>query len=332
MADLVSDLLEVADISVAYPRSPGSETLALDRVSINIAPAEAVGILGESGAGKTTLGRAVSGLLPARARVAGSMTLRRPRMAPLREADWHRVHGSGIGVILDDPLAALHPSMSVGAQLIEVLRIHSKGAGSSRRERARELLREVGLRAGETLEAFPHQLSGGQRQRAMIALVLACRPALLVADEPAAGLDAQTRLMILALLDQLRRKHRMALLVISHDLLVLSSLAERLLVLYSGRVVETGATADILENPLHPYTRALLRCQPRTVRDPSRPPAPLPTISEPSERRPAGSAPGCRFAPCCPDRVASCTRSDPPQRTPERSRNVWCYMDIDRKN
>lgn len=247
-------LLAVEELSVSY-RTPEGPVPALAELSLYLARGEAVGVLGESGSGKSTLLRAIPGLLPAAATVAGEVRLDGAAIGGWGERRLRRLRGATIGSIQQDPGTALHPLRRIGAQVADVLRAHGRD-GSRATVAAR--LAECGLGEPELAAAYPHELSGGQRQRAVVAQAIACRPALLLADEPTASLDGVAALELLGLLDELQRRHGLALLLVSHDPDVLAVACERLLVVHRGRLVEAGPTREVLRAPLHPRTAELL--------------------------------------------------------------------------
>ncbi|MEE8522576.1 MAG: ABC transporter ATP-binding protein [Thermoanaerobaculia bacterium] len=320
-------LLEVRDLSVRYSdRKPA--VLALDRLSFEVAEGEAVGLLGESGCGKTSLALAIAGLLPPGGEIAGGAVRFRGRLLnTLGEDQLRRLRGAEIGFVFQQPSLALHPMKRARDQVAEVLRAHRGGTLGRWRPKADALLAEVGLTedgfAKDRLaEAYPHQLSGGQRQRVVIAQALACRPALVLADEPTAALDATARNDVLALLRRLARQSRLASLTISHDPQVLAQAADRVLVMYGGRLVEEGPCERVLGDPRHPYTEALLACLPPLPGDGGRRSRKLPVV--PGEAPPSADAvPGCCFAPRCAYRFERC--DEEPGMYVDRDRRVWCF-------
>ena len=255
-------LLDLRDLTVRYA-GDDEAIVAVDGVSFRIAPGETVGVLGESGSGKTSLARAIPGLLPPEGEITAGDVLFRGRSLPgLAEKELRRLRGREVGLVFQEPDQALHPTRRIGAQIAEVLRAHGLGNRRSRRLAAAERLVEVGLDPEEHADAFPHELSGGQRQRVVIAQALACRPALVLADEPTAALDAAIERQILHLLARLVDELGAALLLISHDPRVHAAVADRLRVMHAGRVVEEGRAAELLKRPRHPVTAELLRSVP----------------------------------------------------------------------
>jgi ABC-type glutathione transport system ATPase component len=259
----MQSLLQVRDLSVSYVSTDHKLTDALNGVNFEIARGEAVGLLGESGCGKTTLGLTLLGLLPGNGCVkTGSIKFREIDLLGLQESQLQRVRGDWISMVYQEPGMSLNPVLRVVDQIAEVLRAHGSLSRTRAKEDARALLGQVGLAPTTGIgEAYPHQLSGGQRQRVVIAQAIACRPALIIADEPTTALDAVTQSAILTLLKSLQTELRMALLLITHDPAVLEQVVDRILVMYAGRVVEVGSTGDVLQRPLHPYAQRLLRAR-----------------------------------------------------------------------
>ena len=316
-------LLEVRDLSVRYPG-----VVALDRLNLEVAAGEVLGVLGESGCGKSTLATAVLGLLPSGGEVVeGSVRFRGRELVGLAERELRRVRGAQISLVFQEPTLALHPTRRVGEQVVEVIRAHwprDRGRWSKKlaRQSAEELLREVGFRGEDGVyHTYPHQLSGGQRQRVVLAQALACRPALVMADEPTASLDSTIQKQVLELLGTLRQRFEVAFLFISHDPLVLAEVADRILVMYAGRRVEEGPASEVLRAPLHPYTRGLLESLPQPLERGELPalPGTSPVVRE---RRP-----GCLFEPRCPLRLERCRNQDPQEAAREPGHKVWCFND-----
>ncbi len=251
-------MLEVRGLRVRY-RTPTGEVTAVAGVDFDIHPGEGVGLLGESGCGKTSLSLAVAGLLPASAVTSGGVHWRGRRLDTLPAAARRRFRGAEVGLVFQHPDRSLDPLQRVGGQIAQILRAHHRARGRQAQQQARQMLAEVGFAdPAATARAYPHQLSGGQRQRVAIAQALVCRPALVIADEPTAGLDSVSRAHLLRLLLRLRQERRTALLVISHDPLVLAATSDRLLVMQEGRLIERGAASEVLHHPRQPQTRRLL--------------------------------------------------------------------------
>lgn len=318
-------LLHVRDLTVCYGSDDRRPIVAVDGLSLDIAAGEAVGLLGESGCGKTTLGLTLLGLLPGAGYVrSGSVNFMEIDLLSLRERHLQRIRGAWISIVYQEPGMALNPVLRVGDQIGEVLRAHSRLSLSRAREEANVLLTQVGFAANSGIsEAYPHQLSGGQKQRVVIAQAIACRPALIIADEPTTALDAVTQTEILTLLKTLQTKLQMALLFISHDPGALERVVDRILVMYAGRLVEEGPTYDVLLEPLHPYTRGLLRAWPGTTGAQKHRQL-LPVI--PGEPPDLAHLPvGCVFEPRCPEGRSSCRTRIPEDSQPEAFRRVACF-------
>ncbi len=254
-------LLEICQLSVSYSTRHGEVTHALKQVSLELCGCEILGIVGESGCGKTTLARALLGMLSANATCeAGIILFRAKNLLSLPERELRHIRGRQIALIPQEPALALNPVIPVGTQIEEVLRAHLPLSSRQRRDRVLELLGELGFhRSSEVYGAYPHQLSGGQRQRIVIAQAVACRPALVIADEPTSKLDTELRSEMVRLLAGMRASHGTALIVISHDLTVMASIADRVAFMHSGSIVEVGGCDEVFRRPRHPYTHALLR-------------------------------------------------------------------------
>jgi len=294
-------LLELRDVSVAFTASGGDLT-AVDRISLTIAPGEVMALVGESGCGKSVTSLAVMGLLPRPgARVtSGVIQLRSDDgtqldLARISDRRMREIRGDKIAMIFQEPMTSLNPLETIGNQVAEALVTHRDVDWPAGRRAAAELLARVGLSDPEKkLEAFPHELSGGMRQRVMIAMALACRPQLLIADEPTTALDVTVQAQILDLIRALRRDFGMAVLFITHDLGVVAEIADRVSVMYAGQIVESGTVRDVLRRPRHPYTRALLDSLPRVDRRGGKLPT-IPGIVPDLRHIPLG----CRFHPRC---------------------------------
>jgi oligopeptide/dipeptide ABC transporter ATP-binding protein len=285
-------VLSIDNLSVSLPRLTGDIPI-LEKLNLRINAGEMLALVGESGSGKTIAALSIMGLLPRGAQVTGSIRVARQDLTTLNEAAMRKMRGREIGMVFQNPLAALNPSRTVASQIGEAWRVHNGGSGKAARARALELLGEVGIPNPATrLDDYPHQFSGGMRQRVMIATALACSPKLLIADEPTTGLDPLIARQIMALIARLRREHDMGVLFVTHDLSVVQEHADSIHVLYAGRSVEFGPAQAFFEHPRHPYSEALLGSvarlgQARLQDIPGNLPEP--------ENRPAG----CRFAPRC---------------------------------
>ena len=319
--------LEVRDLTVTYFPEGGRPIHAPDGVSIDISAGEVVGILGESGCGKSTLANALVRLSPSHAKIEGMISFRGRDLLTLPVPELRAIRGRDISLIGQDPALGLNPVMKAGTQIEEVLRAHFPFDRKQRSARGMELLSEVGFdNPAEICFAYPHQLSGGQRQRIAIAQALSCRPVLLIADEPISKLDAPLQAEIIDLLKQIRRQNQTAILLISHDPSLFAGFADRIAVMYAGRVVEVGTTSQIFRQPLHPYTQALVRlasASASTTID-GKPGSKFPAIAGESAR-PDQIAAGCRFETRCPERMDICSRRYPQEFFPEPSRPVNCF-------
>jgi peptide/nickel transport system ATP-binding protein len=313
--------LAVEALSIAYA-APGGEIGALDQVSLAIARGGAMGLVGESGSGKSTVGLAIMGLLPAEASVRGGAIRFGDRDLLALDADSRRrLRGDRIALVFQDPFTTLNPALRVGEQIGEGLVHHRGRTRAAAREAAIALLGEVGIREPRAVaDAYPHQLSGGMRQRALIASALACEPELLILDEPTTALDVTIEAQLLDLLAELRAKRGLSVLLISHNLGVVRRVCESLTVIYAGRVVEQGATAEIFARPAHPYTRGLLAAIPRIGARKTR-------LASIAGRLPDLGAPlpGCAFAPRCPFAEPACVQ-EPQRLASHDARLVSCWQ------
>ncbi|MDN3351281.1 ABC transporter ATP-binding protein [Actinomadura sp. DC4] len=286
-------------------------------VDLAVEPGRTLGLVGESGSGKSMTALAVMGLLPDAIHLrSGSVRVDGRDVVPLPESERRTVRGARVGMIYQEPMTALNPLMRVGPQIVEGLTAHGMAAQAAR-ARAAETLERVGLPVDRALRAYPHQLSGGMRQRAMIAVAVAPHPRVLIADEPTTALDVTIQRQVIDLVDELRREDGMAVVWITHDLGVVAHIADRTAVMYAGRVVEEGATAELFARPSHPYTAGLLRSLP-AHRGAERPPL-VQIGGLPPDL--AGLPPGCPFAPRCPQRREVCSASEPAllDRGPQRA-------------
>ncbi len=313
-------LLTVRDLRTVF-RAPAGEVCAVDGVSFDVHAGETFALVGESGCGKTATALSLLGLVPPPGRVAGgSVELAGEELLTLGERQMRRVRGGRIGMIFQEPAAALNPVLTCGRQIIEAVRLHCSASTREAASLAHELLVTVGVDSpARRLKQYPHQLSGGLRQRVMIAIALAGRPELLIADEPTTALDAVTQRRILQLLGELRDSESLGVLLITHDLAVASEAADRVGVMYAGRLVEVADAAALLAGPAHPYARGLLGCVARVGDGRGRfdaiPGAPPELADLPA---------GCRFHPRCPlgDGDARCRHERPPLR--EVTPGHWC--------
>jgi peptide/nickel transport system ATP-binding protein len=315
----MSALLEVTDLTVRHGEDP-----IVDGISFSVAPGEALGLAGESGCGKSTTALALLKLLPAGLEQRGAIALRRAGEDPINidrrtETGMQRVRWRHVSLVFQGAMNALDPVQRVDRQIADAIRLHAGSAREALAPRVIELLETVGLAAGLG-RRYPHQLSGGQRQRAMIALALACRPALVIADEPTTALDVVMQAQILQLLERLREELGLALILISHDLAVLAETCDRIAVMYAGRIVETGPVASVFAAPQHPYTKRLLDSLP--VIGGSRALA-APIAGRPPE--PGALPQGCRFRPRCPYAADRCAE-DPALREVAAGQAAACHF------
>jgi len=310
------NVLEVSKLSVRFP-TPDGVIDAVREISFRVAPGECLGIVGESGAGKSQSLLAVMGLLPSQAQVGGAASFGGIDLLAGSAADRNRWRGRDIAMIFQDPMTSLTPHLTVGAQIAESLIRHRRLPKSEARSRALQLLQQVQVTDAERrLDQYPHELSGGMRQRVMIAVALACDPQVLIADEPTTALDVTIQAQILSVLAALKRDRAMSMVLITHDLGVIAGIADRVLVMYGGRVVEEGVVGQIFERPVHPYTRALLESMPR-IDTPGQ--GPLRAIAgQPPNPRELPS--GCAFHPRCPLVLERCRLE-----RPELAAQVACH-------
>jgi len=295
-------ILEVEGLTVQFPTRRGTLT-AVDSVTFSIAPGEVLGVVGESGAGKSMTGLAVIGLLEPPGRIAaGEVRLEGRRIDNLSHEELRRIRGRRIGVIFQDPLTSLNPLYTIGQQLEETILTHLPMTRSQARERALSLLREVGIPAPEArYGSYPHHFSGGMRQRVVIALALAAEPRLLIADEPTTALDVSIQAQIIALLKRLAGERGAAVMLITHDMGVIAETAQRVAVMYAGRIVEIGPVSEVIHSPRHPYTVGLMGSIPKIGIRQER----LLQIDGAMPRLNA-IPPGCAFNPRCPRRFERC--------------------------
>ncbi len=299
------NLLTVNSLKVAFPAGK-TFCEVVSGISFSLRPGEITALVGESGCGKSSACLALTGLAGAAAKVSGEVIFDRTNLLELSPRQLRRVRGKGIAYIFQEPGTSLNPVLQIKDQISEVLKLHRPEVKDLKQEII-ALLSAVGIPDPERrLTAYPHELSGGMQQRVMIAMALAGRPQLLIADEPTTALDVTIQAQILELLTALRRKNNMALLLISHNLGVVGNIADRIAVMYAGKIVESGSAAEVLTAPAHPYTRALLAAVPQLGSSRGR----LQTIA--GTVPPPGKYPaGCRFAPRCPHCCDRCTTSAP---------------------
>jgi len=323
----MAPLLEVQNLRVAYASARGGLTPALTGVNFEISAGEIVGILGESGSGKSTLAVALLNLLPPNAvSQSGAVLFENKDLLRATPRELQSLRGSRLSLIFQEPSLALHPTLRMQQQVTDVIAAHTSLSREARREKAMYALEKVfGPDAPRVARSYPHELSGGQRQRVLLAQALACNPALLIADEPTASLDPTTQREILQLFRQIRAQLNLSILFITHNPLLLDALADRILVLYAGRVIESGPAAQILASPQHPYTAALLQSLPSaSAATRTNPARHLPAIpGEPPDLSQPAS--GCRFEPRCSFKMPVCTTAEPGLLSIGQSRSASCF-------
>jgi peptide/nickel transport system ATP-binding protein len=307
---------------VAFTRRGRRDVRAVDGVSFSVSAGETVALVGESGSGKSVTSLAVMGLLPKRGvRVGGSVRFDGQPLLGLPDADLRDLRGRDLAMVFQDPMSSLNPVISIGRQVTEVLERHRDLRGEAARAEAEDLIRRVGIPdSARRLKEYPHQLSGGMRQRALIAIALACRPRLLIADEPTTALDVTIQAQILELLKELVTGSGTALLMITHDLGVVAGLCDTVNVMYSGRVVESASRRTLFGSPRHPYTGGLLASVPRLDQPRGAPLRPIP--GSPTDTLPWST--GCAFAPRCGNVLDVC-RTTTPALEPTGDRLLRCF-------
>ncbi|MDK9719133.1 MAG: ABC transporter ATP-binding protein [Trichlorobacter sp.] len=314
-------LLEISKLTVSIP-TPHGIVRAVNSADLRLDHGQTVALVGESGSGKSMTARSIMGLIPASGKIeSGSIRFDGQELAHLPEKELRLLRGNRIAMIFQEPMTSLNPVLKIGDQVMEPLLLHRRLDKQTARTETLELLQQVGIPSPEQrMNDYPHQLSGGQRQRVMIAMALACNPHLLIADEPTTALDVTIQAQILELIDQLRRDKGLALLLITHDLGIVAQRADRVHVMYAGQIVEAAATDQLLNNPLHPYTKGLLASLPEN----SLPGQPLATI--------AGQPPrldkpiiGCPFKERCPDAKPVCFEQMPAELDRGAGHLVKCW-------
>jgi oligopeptide/dipeptide ABC transporter ATP-binding protein len=321
---MAAPLLELDNLSTHYISAQGTRVVrAVDQVSLRIEAGETVGIVGESGSGKSTLALTILRVLPPAARIVGGrMLLDGDDLVAKSDAEMREIRGKRIAMILQDPMASLNPLFTIGNQVAEPIQVHEGERRTRAWQRARELLKAVRIPSPEArVRQYPHEMSGGMRQRIVGAIGISCGPRLLIADEPTTSLDLTIQAQYLNLLRDLQRQHGLALIFITHNLGIVAKMCDSLVVMYAGRVVESGPVSRIFNAPAHPYTKALLNSIPR--------------MTDPDQRlvaidgQPPNLAalpPGCAFAPRCPEVVPRCREAAPPPFAPEAGRTARCWL------
>jgi peptide/nickel transport system ATP-binding protein len=318
---MAQPVLSVRDLRVEFVTRRGI-LKAIDGISFDIGKGEVLGVVGESGAGKSVTGSAVIGLIDPPGRIAGGeVLLSGMRIDNLPPEEMRRVRGKRIGMIFQDPLTSLNPLYRVSEQLIETIRTHTNLSASGARKRAIDLLAEVGIPAPDKrIDSYPHEFSGGMRQRVVIALALCAEPELIIADEPTTALDVSVQAQIISLLKRLGREHGTAIMLVTHDMGVIAETADRVAVMYAGRIAEIGPVRDVVQNPLHPYAKGLMGAIPSLESDADRLvqiPGSMPRLS--------AIPPGCPFNPRCPYVFDRC-RVERPEPIQHSEHRVACHL------
>ena len=316
-------LLDVKELSVHFG-DKNTPFKAVDRISYQVAQGEVLGIVGESGSGKSVSSLAIMGLIDHPGRVsAESLQFENTNLLTLESKAKRQLIGADVAMIFQDPMTSLNPAYTVGFQIMEALKTHEGGTNKARKDRTLELLRLVGIPDPESrIDVYPHQLSGGMSQRVMIAMAIACRPKLLIADEPTTALDVTIQAQIMELLLELQKKECMSLILITHDLALVAEAADRIIVMYAGQIVEEGTAKDIFREPKHPYTQALLRSLPEFAEGKSRLES-LQGVVPGKYDRPTG----CLLNPRCPYATEYCRQVEP-QLHHIGSRKVKCHTPL----
>ena len=321
-ATVSEPVLSVRDLVIGFPTRRGMLT-AVDSISFDIAAGEVLGVVGESGAGKSLTGAGVIGLLEPPGRiVSGSVYLNGKRIDDLEPEAMRQLRGRRIGMVFQDPLTSLNPLYRIGDQIVETIRTHADVSVATAWERAIQLLQEVGIQGASTrINAYPHEFSGGMRQRVVLALALCANPDLLIADEPTTALDVSIQAQIIALIKRLCRQRGTSVMLITHDMGVIAETADRVAVMYAGRIAEIGPVGDVVRQPHHPYTRGLMGAIPSAEAAPS---ARLTQIPGAMPRLTA-IPPGCAFNPRCPHAFDRC-RVERPEPMPADRSQAACWL------
>ncbi|WP_456276624.1 ABC transporter ATP-binding protein [Bacillus sp. AK128] len=324
---MTKSLLEVNDLKVSFA-SKKKKTNIVAGLSFSVEKGQTLCIVGESGCGKSMTSLSVMGLLPKTGEIEGEILLKGENLAGKSMKQMSKIRGNQISMIFQEPMTSLNPVQTVGKQIAETIIIHQKLSKVEARQKAIEMLRLVGIPSPEKrIDAYPHELSGGMRQRVMIAIALSCNPELLIADEPTTALDVTIQAQILELMKNLQQELEMGIIMITHDLAVVSEMADKVLVMYAGKAVEYGTRRAIFKNPLHPYTDGLMKC--------------IPSMDDENEIKELyvikGSVPspdampvGCRFADRCPFAQGLCVESNPPLVAVDQDHSVSCWKYTDK--
>jgi peptide/nickel transport system ATP-binding protein len=327
---MTAPLLQVNDLQVEFASRKG-QAKVLNGVSFAMHAGQTLCVVGESGCGKSMTALALLRLVPTPpGRISGgSVVFRDEDLLGASEQRIREVRGNRISMIFQEPMTSLNPVLSVGEQIAESLRLHAALPAAQARERAIDMLRQVGIPAPERrIDEYPHQLSGGMRQRVMIAIALACRPDILIADEPTTALDVTVQAQIFDLLRQLQQEKGTAILFITHDMGAVAEMADRVMVMYAGRVVEEGTTRQVLQAPAHPYTQGLIACLPELGSSAGLPPGAHPTLAEIPGMVPSlwELGTGCAFRERCSHALPRCVQSVPPLLALDEQHQVACWL------
>ena len=321
------ELLRIEDLEIRYETDDGI-VYALNGVSLHVDEGETLGLVGETGAGKTTLAKGILRLIqtPPGKIVNGKVYFGGKDILAMSDHDLHQVRGNAISMVFQDPMTSLNPVMTVGEQIEEVIAVHNSNLSKEEiRERAIAMLKRVGISA-DRIDEYPHQFSGGMKQRVIIAIALACNPKLLLADEPTTALDVTIQAQVLDMIRKLKTEMNTAMILISHDLGVVAQTCDRVAIIYAGRIVETGNLRDIYKNPKHPYTIGLLDSIPSLTKEAKRL-KPIKGLMP----DPTNLPPGCPFAPRCNYATAACSEAVPELADRGNGHLVRCIMDISGK-
>ena len=316
-------LLEIKDERLSF-FTPAGEVKALNGVSFSMEEGEVLGIVGESGSGKSVTAYSIMGLTAYPGRlIGGTIRFNGHQVDQMTEREFRKMRGNEVSIIFQDPMTSLNPVYTIGNQIMEVIRLHTDKTPEQAKDRARELLELVGINEPEKrLRQYPHELSGGMRQRVMIAIALACEPKLLIADEPTTALDVTIQAQILELMQELRKKLGMSIIMITHDLGVVASMCERIAVMYAGHIVEYGTTDEIFYEPSHEYTKGLINSIPKLTTEESERLVPIEgqpvDLLNPPE--------GCPFAPRCENCMKICLSKMPPRTQLSDTHYSHCWL------
>jgi peptide/nickel transport system ATP-binding protein len=320
-------ILEVQDLHVSYSLPGGASYAALAGVSFELVAGEILGVLGESGSGKSTLAASLLKLLPSNGRISkGAVLFEGKNLLCASAGELEQIRGKRISLVYQEPSVALHPALRASEQVFQVLAAHESAGQSTLRKKTRQLLTSLFLEEADRISSsYPHQLSGGQRQRVLIAQAIACGPSLLIADEPTASLDPTTQMEILGVFRMLRDQLGLGMIFITHNPALLAGFADRVLVLYGGRVSELGPARTVLSAPRHPYTHALFQSMPRILESTdNKRKTKLPVIAGDSSAIPLPLE-GCVFEPRCPERMEGCRKREPALVNLGESHTVSCF-------